>query len=76
MATLNCKDCGKAFPHSERAGHCTACCETFIGIGAFDTHRTGRHGTPDRRCELTDKHWQDERGYWHIGERGFWGDAA
>lgn len=84
MAKLTCKDCGKTWPHSEHAGHCAACCETFMGLAAFDAHRVGEHGV-DRRCELkpetweTEKgtrhgHWQDARGYWHYGRRGYWND--
>ena len=69
MSKLTCKDCGDQFPNSNRTGHCTACCRTFVGLTAFDAHRTGAHGTPERRCELTTKHWQDERGYWHHGHR-------
>jgi hypothetical protein len=88
MPNLTCKDCKKPFPHSERAGHCTACHETFIGLAAFDAHRVGEHGTPDRRCELKPEestgekgqtaygHWQDERGYWHHGKRGYWAEDA
>jgi hypothetical protein len=60
--------CGKSFPGGNRAGHCAACCETFIGAVAFDAHRTGQQGI-DRRCELTAAHWQDESGYWHVGEK-------
>ena len=60
--------CGKQFPNGNRAGHCAACCETFIGLTAFEAHRVGEHGT-DRRCELQPKHWQDENGYWHHGDK-------
>jgi hypothetical protein len=86
VAIVKCPDCKNTFPSGDRAGHCSACCRTFIGLNAFEAHRVGQHGTPDRRCELqpetrTDDdgrirygHWQDERGYWHVGQRGFWGD--
>lgn len=72
--------CGKQFPNGPRAGHCAACCATFVGLGAFEAHRVGEHGV-DRRCQLqpyegtTEEgkpkfgHWQDDKGYWHYGER-------
>ena len=77
--------CGKQFPNGNRAGHCAACCETFIGLAAFEAHRVGEHGT-GRRCEMkpyvshrraapgglvitTFGHWQDDNGYWHYGEK-------
>lgn len=74
--------CGKTFPSGERAGHCGSCCETFIGLSAFESHRVGAHGTPERRCEIQPYetidpetlyarygHWIDERGYWHYGRK-------
>ena len=61
--------CGKRFPGGNQAGHCAACCETFIGLGAFEAHRVGTHTPDTRRCELQPDHWQDERGYWHHGQR-------
>lgn len=74
--------CGKNFPTGERAGHCDTCCETFIGLSSFEAHRTGAHGTPDRRCEILPYenghteagkpiygHWEDERGYWRYGRK-------
>jgi hypothetical protein len=60
--------CGKSFPGGSSAGHCSGCCETFIGLAAFEAHRRGEHGV-DRHCELTDKHWTDERGYYHYGPK-------
>ena len=72
--------CGKEFPNGSRIGHCGACCETFVGLKAFDAHRRGEHGV-DRHCEVlptywTDEdgnvrcgHWQDSRGFWHFGTR-------
>ena len=83
-----CPDCKKTFPGGERAGHCAACCETFIGLAAFEAHRVGEHGTPDRRCELKPEtytnskgqtahgHWRDDNGYLHIGQRGYWADES
>lgn len=77
MSLLHPK-CGKRFPSGSRAGHCAACCETFIGTAAFEAHRVGEHGTPERRCltpetetasDGTKPFWQDDRGYWHFGER-------
>lgn len=73
--------CGKSFPEGSRAGHCAACHETFVGGAGFDNHRVGKHGTPDRRCEIKPYetvneqgvtiygHWQDDRGYWHYGKQ-------
>lgn len=60
--------CGKTYPGGDGHGHCGSCCETFAGQGAFDAHRVGEHGE-DRRCEITDKHWLDDRGFWHHGKR-------
>jgi hypothetical protein len=60
--------CGKSFPGGSSAGHCSACCETFIGLNSFEAHRVGAHGV-DRRCELSEKHWADERGFWHHGPK-------
>lgn len=70
----------------ERYGHCGACHRDFMGLTAFDKHRTGPHD--DRRCvdpatddrrtptgRLIADWWQDGRGRWHEGARGeFWGD--
>lgn len=66
---LRCPDCGEHFPNAATIGHCSGCCRTFVGLGAFDAHRVGKHGV-DRRCEIGEKHWQDKKGYWHIGQRG------
>ena len=74
--------CGKTFPGGDSAGHCSACCETFIGKASFDAHRVGEHGV-DRRCELKPYtsyrteyphtivygHWEDARGNWHYGKQ-------
>lgn len=60
--------CGKSYPGGSTAGHCSACCETFIGLTAFEQHRRGAHGV-DRHSELTGAHWQDDRGYWHYGAK-------
>lgn len=76
--------CGKTFPNGSRAGHCSGCCETFIGLTAFEKHRIGDHNV-DRRCDtLTDGengYWLDESGYWHHGPKltdeqkaKMWGD--
>jgi len=29
---------------------CAGCGEVFNGVEPFDAHRTGRHGTDERRC--------------------------
>lgn len=74
--------CGKQFPNSSRAGHCSGCCETFIGLASFENHRTGDHAT-GRSCQIKPYtsyhteyphtivfgHWQDDDGYWHFGEK-------
>ena len=78
--------CGKTFPDGSRSGHCSGCCETFIGLGAFEQHRDGDHAVR-RFCKtLTDGEggfWLDDRGYWHHGEKlteeqkaSMWGKAA
>lgn len=74
--------CGKRFPATNTAGHCPVCCESFIGLAAFDMHRVGRPGTPERRCQLQPYegvgkdgvtkvygHWQDAQGCWHYGRK-------
>jgi len=73
--------CGKTFPAGTQAGHCPTCCETFIGGTAFDMHRVGMPGTPQRHCEIQPYesvgksgktvygHWADELGYWHYGKK-------
>lgn len=63
--------CGKRFPGTVRFGHCSVCCETFVGLGAFEAHRVGEHGV-DRRCvdlPNTELFRQDDKGFWHYGER-------
>jgi hypothetical protein len=60
--------CGKRFPSGARHSHCAACCESFYGNTAIEKHRVGAHGV-DRRCELQELHWQDDKGYWHFGEK-------
>ena len=73
--------CGKTFPGGSQAGHCGSCCETFIGLVAFEAHRVGSHSENTRHCQMqpyettSDEgktiygHWQDDRGYWHHGKR-------
>ena len=68
LTTPKCPDCGQSFPGGDGYGHCSVCCETFRGLTAFDAHRVGEHGV-DRRCEIREQHWRDERGHWHYGER-------
>ena len=70
--------CGKTFPGGDGSGHCSACCETFIGLTSFDAHRVGPY--TDRRCEIQPYetpvegktrygHWKDDRGYYRYGRR-------
>ncbi|NMR29937.1 FDXHR family putative zinc-binding protein [Crystallibacter degradans] len=70
--------CGKTFPGGTQHGHCGECCETFSGLAAFESHRVGSHSENTRRClnpaaevatDGTKPFWQDDRGYWHFGER-------
>jgi hypothetical protein len=64
--------CGKSYPGGDGAGHCATCCETFIGLGAFDRHLwrqedgTYVHREPVENIGLW---WKDARGYWHHGQR-------
>jgi len=80
MAQATHPKCGKTFPGGDGSGHCSGCCETFIGLTSFDAHRQGPHA--ERRCELEPYetldpetgrtrygHWQDDRGYWRYGKR-------
>ena len=71
--------CKKQFPANNTHGHCSGCCETFVGLTSFDAHRVGTHDT-DRRCEIqpyetkTENgtrygHWQDKHGYWKYGKQ-------
>lgn len=81
MAQATHPKCGKTFPAGNQAGHCASCCQTFIGNTAFENHRIGEHGTPDRRCAIQPYetvgddgksrygHWKDDRGYWHHGRK-------
>ena len=80
MQTLTHPKCQKRFPNGSRSGHCSGCCETFIGLVSFDAHRVGDHGT-NRRCEIQPYettgddgkvrygHWVDDKGYIHHGKR-------
>ena len=74
--------CGKTFPGGDGSGHCSGCCETFIGLASFEAHRVGSHADNGRHCETqpyesTDPetgktrygHWQDDRGYWRFGRK-------
>lgn len=63
--------CGKSYPGGDGAGHCAVCCETFIGLGAFDKHFSrNEDGSYFHRTPLeVDLWWKDTRGYWHHGQR-------
>ena len=44
-----CGKCGAWWTGSNTA-HCSACCETFTTIAAFDKHRAGSHAYDTRHC--------------------------
>lgn len=70
MALTTHPKCQKTFPGNNTHGHCSGCCETFVGLVTFDKHRryldNGERGcinpTEDERF------WSDDRGYWHTGK--------
>jgi len=59
--------CGQSFPNNNTTGHCAACCETFIGLTAFDKHRRG--GFCNELVDGDRGFWLDKQGHWHWGER-------
>jgi hypothetical protein len=66
--------CGKSFPGGDGAGHCATCCETFIGLAAYDAHlsrdESGAYYHLDPMTAKPEaKWWRDDRGYWHKGNR-------
>lgn len=63
--------CGKRFSGSGNVGHCGVCCETFVGLGAFDAHlsRLENGSYMHYIAPLNPLWWQDARGYWHHGQR-------
>lgn len=69
--------CGKRYPSGNRAGHCAKCCETFIGLTAYDAHLSrdsnGKylHLNPETlpTDDAKNDWWSDEHGYWHKGAR-------
>lgn len=71
MGVLHPK-CDSRFPNSNNTGHCAECCQTFVGLTAFDRHldHTGgnlySHLLPE---DGVDDWWLDERGSWHWGKR-------
>lgn len=80
MARITCPDCHQTYPGGERAGHCAACHQTFIGLVSFDAHRVGPF--PDgRHCQIQPYesttanggtrygHWADADGNWHHGRK-------
>lgn len=68
-----CPKCGIEYPAGEKTGHCGACHQTFYGLQAFESHRQGPHGTPERQCVdpalVGELWWQDDKDRWHFGER-------
>ena len=83
-----CADNGCRIPAitGERFGHCGLCHQDFMGLAAFDKHlrgpATGRHcvdpATDDARTRTgrpIAQWWQDGKGRWHEGPRG-WMEAA
>lgn len=79
MTTTTHGACGKTIPTGSRAGHCGACHENFIGLTAFDAHRTGPYD--NRTCQIQPYetvgdngktkygHWADNNGNWHHGRQ-------
>lgn len=63
--------CGKRFANAASVGHCAECCETFVGLGAYDKHLSrddaGKYTHRDPAVEGL--WWLDDRGYWHHGPR-------
>ena len=59
--------CGKRFRNSNTEGHCSVCCETFIGLECFDQHR--RAGRCILPVDGTGLWWRDDEGRWHYGKR-------
>lgn len=57
--------CGKRWTNNDTVGHCSACCETFYGLKAFEKHRRG--GSCFSRADKL--FWQDDKERWHYGER-------
>lgn len=56
--------CGKSWPNNNTIGHCSACCETFVGLRAFDMHRS--YG--ECKALTSDDKWsQTAEGYWRYG---------
>ncbi len=50
---------------------CSGCGQRFLGLTAFDTHRTGNHARRERRCMVRrdmSKHGlqRNERGEWFL----------
>jgi hypothetical protein len=59
--------CGLRFANNNTEGHCAACCETFIGLRAFDKHRRG--GFCNELVDGEHGFWQDDQRRWHWGPR-------
>ena len=66
--------CGKSFTNSDAIGHCAACCETFVGLEAFDKHRRG--GKCNKLPGTDPLFWQDGGGRWHYSRRMTEADKA
>lgn len=70
----------KAFQHpllppGTDKGRCPACWEYFNSTYAFDRHRVGRIGTPERRClavlEMQSSGWtKGPKGHWLSPRKG------
>lgn len=48
---------------------CAACGLHFTTTSNFDAHRTGKHGTAERRCRSTE---ELERAGWRTANGAFW----
>lgn len=71
MITVHPK-CGKKYPANNTHGHCSRCCETFVGLAAFEAHWVTDF-TGDRVCvsptTLKGEWWQDASSFWHKGRK-------
>lgn len=64
--------CGTRYAANNTVGHCSGCCRTFSGIGAFDKHQfhlDGKLLCSDPSASGSDKWWLDEDEVWHWGPR-------
>lgn len=72
MPSVSHPKCGKRYPANNTHGHCAACCETFVGLTAFDAH-IGENGCQIKPYKVEGRksygHWLDEKGFYHYGKK-------